>query len=88
MKYTKYFSGVLKNQGVPNLNAEQFAKLMNIVSLESRMQELLDIKESNKNMQDFYKYDVRIKRLSAKIEALTASEPPNALMQYMVLTSK
>lgn len=88
MKYTKYFSGVLKNQGVPILNVEQFAKLMNIVSLESRMQELLDIKESNKNREEYYKYDVRIKRLSAKIEALTSSIAPSELMQRMVLASK
>ena len=66
MKYTKYFSGVLRNQGVPNLNADQFAKLMNIVSLESRMQELLDIKESNKNREDYYKYDMRINRITNK----------------------
>jgi hypothetical protein len=88
MKYTKYFSGVLRNQGVPNLNVEQYARLMNIVSLEGRMQELLDIKETITNREEYYKYDVRIKRLAAKIEALTASEPPNALMQHMVLTSK
>ena len=88
MKYTKYFSGVLRNQGVPNLNVEQYARLMNIVSLEGRMQELLDIKESITNREAYYKYDVRIKRLSAKIEALTASRNPNELMQHMVLTSK
>ena len=88
MKYTKYFSGVLRNQGVPNLNVEQYARLMNIVSLEGRMQELLDLKETITNREAYYKYDVRIKRLSAKIEALTASEAPNALMQHMVLTSK
>ena len=88
MKYTKYFSGVLRNQGVPNLNVEQYARLMNIVSLEGRMQELLDLKETITNREEYYKYDVRIKRLLAKIEALTANEPPNALMQHMVLTSE
>ena len=67
---------------------EQYARLMNIVSLEGRMQELLDLKETIINREAYYKYDVRIKRLSAKIEALTASELPNALMQHMVLTSK
>ena len=88
MKYTKYFSGVLRNQGVPNLNVEQYARLMNIVSLEGRLQELLDLKETIINREAYYKYDVRIKRLSAKIESLTAGGPPNALMQHMVLTSK
>jgi hypothetical protein len=35
MRYTKCFSGVLKRQGVPNLNVEQYARLMNIVWLVS-----------------------------------------------------
>ena len=57
MKYTKCFSGVLRNQGVPNLNVEQYARLMNIVSLEIRMQELLDLKETITNREEYYKYD-------------------------------
>ena len=88
MKYTKYFSGVLRNQGVPNLNADQFAKLMNIVSLESRMQELLDIKESNKNREDYYKYDMRINRITNKTKELTLEVLPKELMQNMILNSK
>jgi hypothetical protein len=88
MKYTKYFSGVLRNHGVPNLNVEQFAKLMNIVSLESRMQELLDFKESNKNREDYYKYDVRINSITNKIKTLTLDVLPKVLMQNMILKSK
>jgi len=41
MRYIKYFSDILKHQGVPNLNVEQYARLMNIVSLEGILQELL-----------------------------------------------
>jgi hypothetical protein len=55
MKYTKYFSDVLRNQGVPNLNVEQYARLMNIVSLEGRLQELLDIKATIPNREEYYK---------------------------------
>jgi len=88
MKYTKYFSGVLRNQGVPNLNVEQYAKLMNIVSLEGRLQELLDIKETIQNREEYYKYDVRINRITNKIKELTLDVLPKELMQNMIFNSK
>ena len=88
MKYTKYFTGVLRNQGVPNLNAEQYARLMNIVSLEGRLQELLDIKETIPNREEYYKYDVRINRITNKIKELTLDVLPKELMQNMIFNSK
>jgi len=88
MKYTKYFSGVLRNQGVPNLNVEQYARLMNIVSLEGRLQELLDIKETITNREEYYKYDVRINRITNKIKELTLDVLPKELMQNMIFNSK
>ena len=88
MKYTKYFSGVLRNQGVPNLNVEQYTRLMNIVSLEGRLQELLDIKETIQNREEYYKYDVRINRITNKIKELTLDVLPKELMQNMIFNSK
>ena len=88
MKYTKYFCGVLRNQGVPNLNVEQYAKLMNIVSLEGRLQELLDIKETIQNREEYYKYDVRINRITNKIKEVTLDVLPKELMQNMIFNSK
>jgi hypothetical protein len=88
MKYTKYYSVVLKNQGVPNLNVEQYAKLMNIVSLEGRLQELLDIKETISNRKEYHKYDVRINRITSKIKELTLDVLPKELMQNMIFNSK
>ena len=88
MKYTKYFSGVLRNQGVPNLNVEQYARLMNIVSLEGRLQELLDIKETIPNREEYYKCDVRINRSTVKIKELSLYILFKELMQNMIFNSK
>ncbi|HEY5687622.1 MAG TPA: hypothetical protein VIS27_04880 [Yeosuana sp.] len=88
MKYTKYYSGLLRNQGVPNLNVEQYAKLMNIVSLEGRLQELLDLKESISNREEYYKYDVRINRITNKINEITLDVLPKELMQNMIFNCK
>ena len=88
MKYTKYYSGILRNQGVPNLNVEQYARLMNIISLEGRLQELLDIKETLQNREEYYKYDVRINRIINKIKEVTLDVLPKELMQNMIFKSK
>ncbi len=88
MRYTKYFSGVLKHQGTPNLNVEQYARLMNIVSLEGRMQELNDLKKAIKNPNEHYKYDIRIHRLSNTLKGLTNDEYPKEVMHHMVFESR
>ena len=88
MRYTKYFSGILRHQGVPNLNVEQYCRLMNIVSLEGRLEELNNIKKSIKNPEEAYKYDVRIHRISNKIKGLTLDEYPKDVMQNMIYKSK
>ncbi|MCF7559415.1 hypothetical protein L3X39_02110 [Sabulilitoribacter multivorans] len=87
MKYTKYFSGVLRNQGVPNLNVEQYARIMNIVSLEGRLQELLDLKATILNREEYYKYDLRINRITNKIKELSLNALPKELMQIMIFNS-
>jgi len=88
MRYTKYFTGVLKNQGVPNLNVEQYARLMNIVSLEGGLQGLQDLKASILSQEEKYKYDIRIYRISNKLKGLTLDVLPKELMQNMIFKSK
>jgi len=88
MRYTKYFTGVLKNQGVPNLNVEQYARLMNIVSLEGGLQRLQDLKASILSQEEKYKYDIRIYRISNKLKGLTLDVLPKELMQNMIFKSK
>ena len=61
---------------------------MNIVSLEGRLQELLDIKESIPNREEYYKYDVRINRITNKIKEVTLNLLPKELIQNMVFNSK
>lgn len=88
MKYTKYYSGVLRNLGVPMLNVEQYARLMNIVSLEGRLQELIELKESINIPTERYKYDYRIKKLTHKISQVALELNPEILMKDMINKSK
>jgi hypothetical protein len=38
MKYSKYFSQIVRDNGTPNLSKEGYAKMMNIISLEGQLQ--------------------------------------------------
>lgn len=60
---------------------------MNIVSLEGRLQELLDIKETL-NREEYYKYDVRINGITNKIKELTLDVLPKEFMHNMIFNSK
>ena len=84
MKYTRYFSGILKHHGIPNLNVEQYARLMNIVSLEGRLQELLRLKEK----ENTYKYDIRMHHLEKQLTGLTSSGYPKHVLNDMIVKSR
>ena len=60
MKYSKYFKGVLHNDGLPQLNAKQWARMMNIGSIEYGITRLEKVKEMNQNGPEPYKYDLMI----------------------------
>ncbi len=46
--------------GQPNLNTEQFRRMMNIVSVEGIIQGVIKIKKKYSNSSEYYKYDVYI----------------------------
>ncbi|NNK87093.1 MAG: hypothetical protein HKO90_02310, partial [Flavobacteriaceae bacterium] len=49
MRFTRYYSKLIRTQGVPQLSVDQHARLMNIISLEGRLAELESIKKSLKD---------------------------------------
>jgi len=60
---------------------------MKIVSLEGRLQELLDSIETNKNKDEMYKYYVSINSLKRQISKLTLDEEPKNVMHSMEIKS-
>ena len=52
MQYTKYFSILTKDNGQPNLNTEQFRRMMNIVSVEGVIVGMAQIK---RELQKYFK---------------------------------
>jgi len=83
MKYSKYFGSVTKDKGQPNLNAEQFRRMMNIVSVEGVIQGLNIIKEKFKNTTAYYKFDIDIFKHERVLTDLSGNLNPNELLKEM-----
>ena len=83
MKYSKYFRGVLHNDGLPQLNAKQWARMMNIAALEYGITKLGKVKEMNQNGPEPYKYDLMILKEKDILNRLTGNTAPDELIRGM-----
>ena len=86
MIYSKYFSAITKENGQPNLNPDQFRRMMNIVHVEGIIQGMKKIKELDKT--HYYKYDTMIFKQDTVLTDLTGNLKPNELLREMYMLSK
>lgn len=86
MIYANYFSAVTKDNGQPNLNADQFRRMMNIIYIEGVINGIKRIKE--KEIGQYFKYDVLIFKHDAVLTELTGNLKPNLLLREMYHLSK
>jgi len=87
MKYCKYFKGVLHNDGLPQLNAKQWARVMNIAALEYGITKLQKVREISQNTPEPYKFDLMIIKEEEMLSGLTQDLPPKDLMKEMIMDS-
>ncbi len=88
MRFIRYYSKMLDAQGQPHLSVEQHKMLFNIISLESRLDEIEKIKKVEKNIKLKYKYDVRIHRLKKQLNSLTLDKFPKEVIETMLFRSQ
>ncbi len=88
MRFTRYYSKLIRTQGVPQLSVDQHARLMNIISLEGRLAELESIKQGLQKTDEHYRYDVRIFRIQMQLKGLTGDQYPKDVMNHMVFLSE
>ena len=86
MIYANYFSSVTKDNGQPNLSADQFRRMMNIVYIEGVISGIKRIKEKEKGQH--FKHDILIFKHGSVLTGLTGNLKPNALLREMYLLSK
>jgi len=84
MKYTSYFSSVIKAQGQPHLSDYQFRRMMNIVYLESYISALdfLQKKEGHR------RYEMLKFKKHKKLVFNTTNMEPKELMEEMLRFSR
>ena len=88
MRFTKYYSGVIKSNGVPNLSIEQHCRLMNIISLEGQLNAIEQPKKSHKRTDGYHIYDIKIHRIQQKLKGQTLDQYPKDVLSDMVYRSE
>ncbi len=83
MKYSSYFSSITSDIGQPNLNAEQFKRMMNITFIEGVIHGVSKIKEQYKDSQYYYKFDTIIFKNDLVLAKLTGNLKPEELLREM-----
>jgi len=86
MIYTRYFASVTKENGQPNLNPDQFRRLMNIVFVEGVLSGMTKIKEMDKT--EYFKYDTLIFKQDTVLTDLTGNLKPGDLLREMYRLSR
>ena len=81
MRYTNYFSTLVKEQGPPHLSPDQFKRMMNIVFLEGMIAGMEKIKVIEKSQA--FKYDMLIFKQNQVLTQLTGNIHPNRLIREM-----
>ena len=81
MRYTNYFSSIVKEQGPPHLNPDQFRRMMNIVFLEGMISGMEKVKAKEKSQS--FKYDMLIFKQNQILTKLTGNLKPSLLIREM-----
>lgn len=81
MVYAKYFSVITSENGQPNLDADQFRRMMNIVFVEGVIAGITKIKEQGSDT--YFKYDVLLFKQKSILRDLTDSLEPEILLKEM-----
>lgn len=88
MKFTRYFSGIIKNQGIPHIDVNEYRRLFNIISLEAKLEELYNLKDNERNHDRKYMLDSRIHTLKEQLDRLTLENTPQNVLKYMLSKSE
>ena len=83
MKYSKYFGLITRDKGGLNLSTAQFQRLMNIVFVEGSISGLNRAKETYKETNQYFRYDIIIFKENKRLTDLTGNLPPDKLLKEM-----
>jgi hypothetical protein len=73
---------------MPHISIEEHKRLFNIVTLESRINELERLKAKEKDNGLIYNIEIRLLRLKDQLKALTDNQNPNDVLENMLYNSR
>lgn len=85
MKFTSYYSSLIKAQGIPHLSVDEHARLMNVIFIEGAMHHLSKIKADGDSKVNIGKKEYT---LYAQLYNITKKLAPKELIQQMVENSR
>lgn len=88
MQFTKYFSRILRENGTPDINVNEYQRLLNIIVVENKLDMLLKLqmKERNYDRKHYLTYEVM--KFETLLKRLTQENKPENLLKYMLNASK
>jgi len=75
MDFTRYYERLISTKGLPNLDVDNHRKIMNIVSIGSRLDELKNLSKNDKYRYEKRLYHLRISELEKTLSFLIKSVP-------------
>lgn len=88
MQFTRYFSRVLKDNGTPDINPNEYGRMLNIISIENQIDIL---KRAKLNYRHNHKTEFlgnELMKLDTVLKKLTRENTPQMLLKEMLNESK
>ena len=82
--YTKYLSALVNDQDAPNVNQEDYKKLMNVVYLEGKLEGLKNASKMMSNTNELGKFDLKMFDVQKQITLITGNIEPKEFIRLML----
>ena len=88
MQFTRYFSKVLREHGTPDINVNEYQRMLNIIVLENQIDIIQRVKINNRHNDKIRYMERELFDLKNKLNVLTRENKPENLLKYMLNTSR
>lgn len=88
MQFTRYFSRVLRENGTPDINVNEYQRMLNILVLENQIDIIQRVKINNRHNDKIRYMETELLNLKNKLDFLTRENKPENLLKYMLNTSE
>lgn len=88
MQFTRYFSKVLTENGTPDINVNEYQRMLNIIVIENQIDIIKKVKINNRHNDKIRYMETELMNLNRKLKFLTRENRPENLLKYMLNISR